>query len=277
MKQSINKEILKSAIASNPSFTDVPKVTVPIITMFNNPNASFQDLAKIIESDPDLSAKVLKIANSGYYGFRQKIKSVTHAVTLLGWNAIKMITLGSTILTRMLQTNKRLYEHSNRTALIAKFLAMEADFYKVEEITVVGLLHDIGSIILEICFPENYMKVKQYIMDHGVPSYIAEQEIIGVNHGLIGGWTLEDWDLPKNITTSVMWHHDFEDNKYHSRKTAVIHIADVLALALDLNGPHWEKVPEISLPAMKTLGFTETDFRDIILAIMQMKFDPIIT
>jgi len=74
-----------------------------------------------------------------------------------------------------------------------------------------------------------------------------------------------------------MWHHDFEDNKYHARKTAVIHIADVLALALDLNGPHWEKIPEIKLPALKTLGFTETDFRDIVLAIMQMKFDPIIT
>ena len=277
MKRTINKEILKSALASNPSFTNVPKVTVPIITMFNNPNASFQDLAKVIESDPDLSTRVLKIANSGYYGFRQKIKSVLHAVTLLGWNAIKMITLGSTILTRMLQTNKRLYEHSNRTALIAKFLAMEADFYKVEEIIVVGLLHDIGSIILEICFPENYMKVKQYIMDHGIPSYMAEQELLGVDHGIIGGWTLEDWDLPKNITTSVMWHHDFEDDKYHARKTAVIHVADVLALALDFNGPHWEKIPEIKLTALKTLGFTETDFRDIILAIMRMKFDPIIT
>ena len=114
-------------------------------------------------------------------------------------------------------------------------------------------------------------------MDHGIPSYMAEKEILGVDHGLIGGWTLEDWDLPKNITTSVMWHHDFEDNKYHARKTAVIHVADVLALALDFNGPHWEKIPEIKLTALKTLGFTETDFRDIILAIMRMKFDPIIT
>jgi HD-like signal output (HDOD) protein len=277
MKRAIDKKILRSALASNPLFSNVPKVTVPIITMFNNPNTSFQDLAKVIETDQHLSERVLKIANSGYYGFRQKIKSVSHAVTLLGWNTIKMITLGSTILTRMLKTNKRLYDHSNRTALIAKFLALEAGFYKVEEIAVVGLLHDIGSIILEICFPENYMKVKQYIMDNEIPSHIAEQELLGVDHGIIGGWTLEDWDLPKNITTSVMWHHDFEENKYHARKTAVIHIADVLAFILDFSGPHWEKVSEIRLPALKTLGFAETDFRDIIVAIMRMKFDPLIT
>lgn len=276
MNKVINRDILKSAIASNPSFSSVTKVAVPIITMFNDPNTSFLDLAEVIESDPDLTARVLKTVNSGYYGFRRKIESVSQAVVLLGWNTVKMISLGSTILTRMYETNKRLYDHSMRTALIARFLAAEAGFYKIEEIAVVGLLHDIGTIILETYFPENYLKVKQYVIDHGVPAYIAEHAILGVDHGEIGGWTLEEWKLPKNITSSVMWHHDYKAKTYHARKTAVIHVADVLALAADFTGPSWEKIPEIKLSALKTLSFTIPDLRDIVLTIMKMKLEPLI-
>ena len=251
-------------------------IAVPIMTMFNDPNTSFHNLAKIIESDQELSARVLKITNSGFYGFRHRIESVLHAVVLLGWNAIKMITLGSTIISKMSEINKELFEHSKRTALIARFLATEANFYKVEEIAVVGLLHDLGIFILETYFPENYMKIKQFIIDYGVPAYIAEREIIGVDHGEIGGWALEDWDLPPNITASVRWHHEFKAKKYHSKKTAVIHVADVLAIASDLTGPHWEKVPEIKSSALNTLGFTKMDFRDIVHTMMKIKMDPLI-
>ena len=275
-KKILDRESVKSAIASNPSLSSVPRIAVPIMTMFNDPNTSFHDLAKVIESDEELSERVLKITNSGFYGFKHRIESVSHAVVLLGWNAIKMITLGSTIISKMSEINKQLYDHSKRTALIARFLATEANFYKVEEIAVVGLVHDIGIFILETYFPENYMKIKQYIIDYGVPAYIAEREIIGVDHGEIGGWTLEDWDLPKNITASVMWHHDFKTETYHSKKTAVLHVADVLAIASDFTGPHWEKVPEIKSSALDTLGFTETDFRDIIHTMVNVKMDPLI-
>ncbi len=275
-KKSLNREILKLSMDSNPSLSNVARVTVPIITMFNDPNTSFHDLAKVIETDPDLSKRVLNIANSGFYGFQNRIETVLHAVVLLGWNAIKMIALGSTIISKMSEVNKRLYEHSKRTALIARFLATEANLYKVEEIAVVGLLHDLGSFILETYFPENHMKIKQYAIDNGVPSFIAEREIISVDHGEIGSWTLEDWDMPKNITASVRWHHDFKAKKYHSKKTAVIHVADVLAIASDINGPYWEKVPEIKSSALNALGFTETEFRDIVYTMMNINMEPLI-
>ena len=276
MRREIDRETVIKAIATNPLFTNVPSVTVPIITMFNNPNTSFHDLSKVIETDPEMSARVLRISNSGYYGFREKIKTVSHAVTLLGWNTIKMISLGSTVLARMQKKNKRLYDHSNRTANIARYLALESRFYKIEEITVVGLLHDIGLIILEICFPEEYFKAKQYAVDHKIPFYIAEKRVLGVDHGVIGGWTLEDWDMPKNIATSVMWHHNYMDKKYHSRKTAVIHVADVVSTVLDFSGPGWEKIPEVSQAAIDTLGYSDTQFRDILHTLMEMKFDPLV-
>ncbi len=277
MKRAIDREMVVNAIETNPSFTNVPSVTVPIITMFNDPNTSFHDLSHVIEQDKGLSERVLRVANSGYYGFREHIKTVSHAATLLGWNTIKMVSLGSTVLSMMRKKNMRLYDHSNRTANIARFLALESHFYKIEEIVVVGLLHDIGLIILEVCFPEYYFKIKQYAIDYGVPMYIAEKKIIGVDHGIIGGWTLEDWEMPKNITTSVKWHHNYMDKKYHARKTAVIHVADIVASALDFNEPSWDKIPEISQAAIDMLGYSDGKFKEIIHTLMDLKFDPLIT
>ena len=276
IKRTLERDTLKVAVAANPEFSAMPRVAVPVITMFNDPDASFQDLAAVIETSPDLTERVLTIANSGYYGFRRKVTSVERAVVLLGWNAVKMITLGSTILKRMHLTDQRLNDHSLRTAVIARYLAMEAGFYKVEEIAVVGLLHDIGQIILESCFPEQAARVKQYIIDHGVPRHVAEREIIGVDHGRVGGWMLEEWNLPKNITSSVMWHHDYLPRTYHARKTAVIHVADVLAQAADVRGPSWEKVPVLSGEALETLQFTEAEFRDTVTAMLHMRLDPLI-
>ena len=275
-RKTIDRETLRRTLAKNPEISSVPEVAVTIINMFNDPDSTFQDLARVIETDEHLTERILKTANSGYYGFNEKITSVSRAVVMLGWDAIKMITLGSTVLAQMSKKNRRLYEHSVRTALIARFLAMEAELYKIEEIAVVGLLHDIGTFMIEAYFPHRYLKIKQYIIDHKVPAFIAEREIIGFDHGEIGGWTVEEWNLPRNISTSVRWHHDFMPDTYHSRKTAVIHVADALAIAADYAGPPWEQVPEIREDALAALGFADSDMRDIVHAVMNIKPDSLI-
>lgn len=276
LKPTIDREKVLKALPSIKSFPNVPKVAVPIIQMANDENKSFADLAKVIETDPELSARILTIANSGFYGFKRQIKSINHALVMLGWNAVKMIALGSTILTRMCAQDRATFNHSMRTAQIARFLAMEANFYKVEEIAVVGLLHDFGIIILKMYFPDEYMKALQFSIDNGLPLHIGEREILNVDHADVGGWTLQEWDLPENITESVAKHHSYDPYSYHARKTAVIHLADILATAVDVNGPAWEKVPEISASALETLGFSNSELKDMLLTIMKMKLDPLI-
>ena len=277
MKHHLERDTVIGMISDDPvAFTGLSQIAVPIINAFDNPNSSFHDLTEIISKDEALTEKVLRIANSGYYGFRREVKTLSHAAVLLGWNAIKMLALGSTILGRMKDTNEHLFNHSMRTAVIARFVAAECRLYKVEEIAVVGLLHDIGTIILDKYFPETSLKVKQYVIDYSVPTYVAEREILGVDHGIVGGWVLEEWDMPRNITSSVMWHHDYLAKTYHARKTAAIHVADVLALATDVTGPVHEKIPEINKTALKTLGISEPDLRDMVLTIMNLKMDPLI-
>lgn len=272
----IDRDTVKRLLASKPNFASVRGTAAPILAITAKPNATIRELAAVIEQDPELSTRLLKIVNSGFYGLRNKVESINHTIVLLGWNAIKMITIGSSILTRMCATDRRLFNHSMRTAQIARFLATEANFYKVEEIAVVGLLHDFGAVILSLFFPERYALVRKLAADKGIPVHIAEREILGVDHGEVGGWTLEDWNMPVNITETVARHHTFDPGSYHARKTAVIHVADILSLAVDYRGPAWEKIPELSRESLAILGFGEDELRDLLLTIMKMRFDPLI-
>ena len=272
----IDKEAVNKALSSRKLHPSVPEIIVEIINLTRSPYTTIHDFVKVIEKDPELASRILQISNSGFYSFKRKINSISHPVTLMGWNTIKMISLGSTILKRMSECDKRLYSHSLRTAHIARFLAVEADFYKIEEIAIVGLLHDLGSIILEEYFHVLFLKTRQYALDHGVPTYIAERELLGIDHADVGGWTLEEWKLPENIIESVARHHSFEQDTYHARKTAVIHVADILAFAVDFGGPSWEKVSEMSPSAVTILGFSDIELKDMILSIMKMKLPPLI-
>lgn len=275
-KKVLDRTTLKKVLSQQRLHPSVPDIVVAIINLTSSPSTSINDLVKVIEKDQELSTRILEIANSGFYSFKRKITSITDAVILLGWNTVKMISLGSTVLKRISEKDSKLYGHCMRTALIARFLAIEANFYKVEEIAVVGLLHDLGIIILELYFNEEFLISKQYALDNSVPIHIAERKLLGVDHAEIGGWTLAEWQLPENIIESVARHHSFDPDTYHARKTAVIHMADILAMAVDFAGPSWEKVPEMALSALEMLGFHEADLKDLILTCMRMKFDPLI-
>lgn len=272
----VTKDKVVYALNTKKLHPSVPEVVVTIIQITRSPNSSINELVGVIEQDPALTSRILSIANSGFYGAERKARTISEAVVLMGWNTIKMISLGSTILKVISERDLHLYSHSMRTAQIAKFFATEAKFYKVEEISVVGLLHDIGRIILQEYFNEDYLAAKQYAVDHAVPMYIAERELLGVDHAEIGGWTVDEWNLPDNIIESIARHHSYDPNTYHAKKTAVIHVADSVALAADYFGHSWEKVTEIEPSALKTLGFTEDMFKKLVLSSMKMKFESLI-
>ena len=272
----ITQSKLKQDLTASKTFLSVPSVAVPIIQMANDENTSFGKLAAVIETDPELSARILTLANSGFYGFKREIKSITHALVMLGWNAIKMIALGSSILTHMSDADRMLFDHSTRVAQIARFIAIEANFYKVEEFAVVGMLHDFGISILKTLYPNEHAEAVKVAIEAGVPIHLAELEVLGVDHAEVGGWTLQAWDLPENITESVARHHSFDPGDYHARKTAVIHVADVFAHATDIYGPTYEMVPEASPAALEILGFSNAELKDLLIAVMKMEFEPIV-
>ncbi|MBC8423695.1 HDOD domain-containing protein [bacterium] len=272
----ITRNALLNKLATSERYPSVPSVAIPFINMANDETTSFGKLSDVIETDPVLAARILTVANSGLYGFRREIKSITHALVMLGWNAIKMIALGSLILARMSDDDRILFDHSTRVAQIARFIAIEANLYKIEEFAVVGMLHDFGISILKTLYPNEHAEAAKLSIENAVPLHLAEREVLGVDHAMVGGWTLQAWNLPETITESVARHHTYDPDDYHARKTAVIHVADVFACATDYLGPTYEMVPEVSPEALEVMGFTNAELKDLLIAVMKMEFEPIV-
>jgi len=272
----ITKDDVLGALRGARIHPSIPDVIVAIINITRSDRASLTDLVNAIEKDEVLSKRLMSIGNSGFFGKERKVRHVQEAVVMMGWNNVKMISLGSTIMKVISKTDMRLYGHAIKTAQYAHYIATEAKLYKIEDITLVGLLHNIGSVILLTYFTNEALQAKQYAIKHGVPIQVAERAVLGVDHAEIGGWTVAEWKLPDNIIETISEHHDFYHQSFHARKTAAIHIGECLALMADYTGPAWEKINTIHPDAVKKLGFSEDDFRSLALKCLKKKFEPII-
>ena len=139
----------------------LPHVVQRIVSMVDRPETSAEDLGRLIEKDQVLSAKVLRLANSPFYGFPARIASVSHAVVVLGLNVVKGLTLGATIFDLMKNAGMDdLWRHSLGVAMMAHILAVRAGHKSSEEVFVAGLLHDLGKVVLYSKLPDLAATVK---------------------------------------------------------------------------------------------------------------------
>ena len=202
-------ESLLSRIAEIPT---LPTTVLRVMQMIEDPFCSSSDLARVIQADPALAAKVLKLANSSYYGFRQKIANVPQAVTLLGFATLKNALLSAAVfdLFRLNGTGfdlPALWVHSVTAATAAKLLAKRARYPQGEKAFTAALLHDVGKIVLARFLPQALTEVVDAVQTEGLAMYDAERKVIGLAHPALGAWVLGKWGLPSPIVEAVEFHH----------------------------------------------------------------------
>ena len=213
-----------------PAVTDI---YTKICVLVEN-GASTAAIASIIEEDPAVSAKILQLINSAFYN--KKIGSVKQAVIYLGLNAIKNMVLSTSIFSYVAANSTSYFNRlfSNHAILTNKILEFEYKaFFKKklpENYMTAGLLHDIGLVILQQHFSDNYMNGFKESSLQGRPFYVAESEMFAVNHQEIGGYLLEWWGIPYPIVESSLYHHNPLDSSTMNRQlVCAVHIADYYA------------------------------------------------
>lgn len=236
-----------------------------IVQIANDPSSSPKDLATVITMDPVLTARVLKLVNSAYFGLSNQVTNILRAIILLGLTTIKNLALSTAVLSRFdpsksgsgLDMNA-FWRHSLAVAVTAKILARErgVDEREREEFFIAGLLHDIGKVVLDEHFPAELGQILRLRDASGCPLAVAEQRIIGVEHSEIGKWLGERWLLAPSLQECIHWHHR-PALAAHSRETvATIHLANAMAHAMDLgdSGETFLAAPEKE--AMQTLALS---------------------
>ena len=185
----------------------MPNVIMRALSVMKDPDASTKDLAKIISYDQSLSTRVLALVNSAYYGFPQQITSITRALTLIGMSKAKNIII--TVAMKPMLVNhgdKELWSHSIKTAVGCEYLASQLKIMDPDEAFVIGFLHDIGKVILNLKDSTLYDKVRQ-MEQMGTNLIDAEQAFFGADHAQLGGLLAKRWDLPLLIANVTKYHH----------------------------------------------------------------------
>lgn len=216
------------------SLPSLPTTVTRIVEMVNDPQCSLAEVAKAISTDPPLAAKTLRLVNTAYYGLRQKVTSIEHAVVLLGVKVIKNLVFTATVFDTIKGGAGAYFRHSVACGLAMRALAEQgatvaADTTGDDAFTY-GLLHDIGKIVLEAFLPKEYGLAKSAMLARALTAYDAEREVLGLDHAQVGARLAETWKLSDAVVDAIGGHHDLErcQAEEHRQGASLIAVADYI-------------------------------------------------
>lgn len=264
-------EDFKELIDQIEDLPTLPAVVTRIVGMVEDPQTSAEDINEVISQDPSLTAKILKLVNSAFYGFSRRISTVTEAVVILGFNTVKSLALSASVFDVFEGEGSEhfdrvgLWEHSIATGVAAEMAASRIRYPNIEEVMVAGILHKIGQVVIDIYFHDQLTDIIAYAREHNTTMLEAEQEILGVGHPRLGGWLAERWNLPAGITAAITYYDDpFEAPEDVRRLPMLIHIGDVLARTKHIGWNADEVEPEFKEGVWEELGLEKEDIRSIL-------------
>lgn len=192
----------------------LPTIVSKMIELVDNPRTSAASLARLISTDQTLTARILKLANSAYYGYPKEISTVNMAIVVLGFNTVKDMGLSLSVfdIFKSKENNSvfdiaRFWEHSIGCGVASRMLARNYHSRNASEAFVAGLLHDIGKIILNQYFHPEFTEITE-LVSTGNTLEKAEEAVIGTSHAQVGSWLAEKWNLPEIITQTIRYHHE---------------------------------------------------------------------
>jgi len=267
-------DIIRKKIESIGGLPTLPRVASEIIARVSDPSSSMKDISKIIHQDPSLAAKILKVANSAFYGLRQEVTTLQLAMVVLGlkkiMNLVASISVFSVFPTRpdgRSVDRPRFWLHSAGTGAIARSISQRMELDLDGEEFVAGLLHDIGKIVMDQYFHDEYLEILGRI-EKGESGLSAEEYVLGATHSEVGDWIARHWKLPDQLVSSIRYHHDPGQAGENRVLAAIAGTANLLAAKKGI-GFYGEKPPsdfrksnewyilEQTAPALKKISGSE--------------------
>lgn len=199
---------LAAAVDRMPAF---PQSVQKILELTRDVNCSPKDLVQVIDKDPVVTVKVLRVVNSAYYSLPKQITSINHAVVYLGFNTIKNLALSIAAIGMLPAENAAGFDgqqyllHSLATAGIAKQLALQVDDADPMDCFIAGLLHDFGKVVFAQFMPNEFRKALEQSRERKTPLHLALREIIGADHAVVGAMLVEKWRFAPSLIETIQY------------------------------------------------------------------------
>ncbi len=217
----------------------------------DDPDTSFDDLATIIQNDTVMSARLLKIVNSAFYGFDEKVDTLTHALNIVGTEQLTDLALAAIVtskfggIPRDLINMETFWMHSIGCGIAARKIAKLLSGVEAEKMYLGGMLHDIGSLILFKESPGDAKKILLRCKESGESLFKVEKEVLGYDHAEVGALLLTEWKLPERLVEMVRYHHQPANAGDYLEETCIIARADALVYEMEIGNSGEPGVPEL--------------------------------
>ena len=269
--EALKKKILKSVRDLPP----MPQTVIKAREIMSDPHSDFKSLADLFETDQAIAAKVLKLANSPYYGMGGKVSSIQHASVVLGYKTLgELITMGGT--SSLLGKNLdgygldagALWKHSLAVAFGAKMIAEMKEPSLMNDAFTSGLIHDAGKLILDRYVAERWQLIEDFMGNDGVTFLDAEKSILELDHPEAAFEVCGVWNIPRPLTTAIRYHH--HPTRSHENMLAyIIHVADAIAMMTGLGLGIDSTFYRMDETAMEFVGLDEDDVNKVMAGIIE--------
>jgi HD-like signal output (HDOD) protein len=241
--------------------SSLPVIYTKINEAVNNPRSSMKDISDIIIDDPGLTSRLLQLVNSAFYGFPSKIDTVSRALSIVGTQQIRDLALATSIMSLFkgipedLVSMESFWKHSVACGLAAKILATYRRCeMNVERFFAAGIIHDIGRLIIYKKIPETAREMILRCKVNRELLYVVEKEVIGFNHSDLGSVLVRFWNLPPSLEEVVAYHHSPWEARRYPIETSVVHVADIIAHAMQMGNSGEQYIPSLDEKALELIG-----------------------
>lgn len=261
---------LEEVIDNLSDISTLPDVVAKLTQLIADPETTASDINEALSRDPGLSAKILKMVNSSYYGFSRRIATITNAVVILGFTQVRNLALSAFVFNNFASVGNRFgfdlrdfWKHSLGVAFCAAQLSRRIDARLEEDAFICGLLHDLGKCIMAQKAPSDLEKVMEVVVRENILFYDAEQRVLSYDHALLGAAVVERWNLPEVLVQVIRNHHAPTLATETATLAMIVNVADILARSLMMGSGGDGRIPRLYETVWTRLGLEWTTMETV--------------
>jgi len=249
----------------------LPQVTNRVMELVQDSRSSMNDLAKIVGFDQALTANILKVCNSAYFGLNKQVESVQQAIVYLGMDQVVDLVLMSGASRNLNAQHKgydlgagELWKYSVSSAILARELALKLGADNKQLIFTAALLKDIGKVVLQQFVAESFRDINELVAHQGYSFREAEKEILGIDHAELGGLVAKQWNFSSAMVEIIENHHLSRDVDVPGRDTAIVYLADLICMMMGIGVGSDGLAYRFHKKVVDDLGFSTKDLGEVI-------------